>query len=405
MKNLRRQYGEISQRLLVVITVVVSVVLGVILMVSGQKKTENVEEEHESHAEKGEHDESEVEQVMLTPQQIVEQGIKFTHVEEGQINQIQRYSAKLIANTDRQAHVSPTFSGQVKTVHVTLGQTVKKGQALASLFVPELVDQQAQLQVAQTNLALARQDYTREHQLWLQGISAKQDEQRAENAYRQAQIQVNAAQLRLSAFGGAVGNQGVYTLRAPISGVVSQKDLVIGENVQLASQLFVIDQLDQLWLEFVVPEMNLATIQSNPILNFQSLQTQARYQAKILALNTEADTQTGRLKVRAQVLSKASELRPNLMVNVELEQGESAPVLRIEKAALQKIDNQDSVFVTSQHDGKMIFKVQPVEVGKISADEQWLEIKSGLEKGQSYVHQGSFLLKSELEKGEASHEH
>ena len=59
---------------------------------------------------------------------------------------------------------------------------MKKGQALATLFIPDLVDQQANLSIAQEALTLASQDYQREKQLFNQGISARQDYQRAYNA-------------------------------------------------------------------------------------------------------------------------------------------------------------------------------------------------------------------------------
>ena len=109
--------------------------------------------------------------------------------------------------------------------------------------MPDLVDQQANLQIAQSNLDLARQDYERERSLWSQGISAKQDYQRAYNAYQQAQIQVKAARSRLSAFGAGSGSAGRYTLTAPIAGIVSNKDIVVGENVQLADQLLLLISL------------------------------------------------------------------------------------------------------------------------------------------------------------------
>ncbi len=74
---------------------------------------------------------------------------------------------------------------------------------MATLFVPELIDQQANLSLAREALNLAAQDYQREKQLMNQGVSAHQDYQRAYNAYRQAQIQVQAATQRLSAYGAA----------------------------------------------------------------------------------------------------------------------------------------------------------------------------------------------------------
>ncbi|OTG88110.1 efflux transporter periplasmic adaptor subunit [Acinetobacter sp. ANC 4558] len=405
MKN---QFGKISQPVLIIGALIITALVAITfwLMQSGHSD-EHKHEENEKTPASGESSEvhGEEESVQLTPKQITEQGIKVSKVEIGLIEQLISYPAKLMANTDQQAHVSAGYSGQVKHVYVELGQQVKKGQALATLLVPDLVDQQAQLKIAQTNLNLARQDFERERDLWTQGISAKQDYQRASNAYQQAQVQVQAARSRLSALGGSTDINGQYTLKAPISGVISEKDIVIGEYVQLATQLFVIDQIDQLWLEFIVPNIDIAFLQPNQKVQFKSLQTGQMYQAQIMNLNSTADIQTGRLQVRAKVLDRNPELRPNLMVSLQLEQNKQTQVRRIEKNAVQRVDEKDIVFVPSQHGDKIEFSTQPVQLGSVSSDGKWIEILSGLNLGQTYVSQGSFLLKSELEKGEADHEH
>ncbi|WP_333664766.1 efflux RND transporter periplasmic adaptor subunit [Acinetobacter guillouiae] len=428
-KSFKLQKGKISQRLLIIITIVMTALIAMGLFFSSKKASSNDAGENEAgHAEEGHsHDENakgttkdgaeeakhseeeggekENAEASLTAQQITEQGIKLAKVEMGTVTKSASYPAKVMVNTDRQAHVSPAFSGQVVAVNVELGQRVQKGQALATLVVPDLVDQQANLQVAQTSLELARQDYERERQLWSQGISAKQDYQRAYNAYKQSQIQVQATRSRLSAFGASSSSNGRYVLTAPIAGIISKKDLVMGENVQLASQLFIIDQLDQLWLEFIVPSSEFSAIAPNQQLEFKSLQTGNTFKAQIQSLNSEADVQTGRLQVRAKVLSNAAELRPNLMVNVQLQQQGTAQALRVLKSAIQKVEGKDIVFVSSEHDKKIEFTAQPVVLGQVSGDGQWIEVKSGLTQGQQYAAQGSFLLKSELEKGEASHGH
>ena len=46
-----------------------------------------------------------------------------------------------------------------------------------------------------------------------------------------------------------------------------------------------------------------------------------------------------------------------------------------------------------------------VTLGRVSADGKWVEVQNGLKAGERYVSEGSFLLKSELEKGEADHGH
>lgn len=420
-KSFQHQQGKISQRLLIIVAIVVTALIATALLFSSKKSTSKEEghgEEGHAHGEEGaaesaegganeggHSEEEEKETISLTAQQITEQGIQLAKAEMGVVLKSASYPAKIMVNTDRQAHVSPAFSGQVIAVNVELGQRVQKGQALATLVVPDLVDQQANLQIAQAAMELAHQDYERERQLWSQGISAKQDYQRAYNAYKQAQIQVQATKSRLSALGASSGSQGRYVMTAPIAGIISKKDLVMGENVQLASQLFVIDQLDQLWLEFIVPSSEFSSIAPNQQIEFKSLQTGNTFKAQIQSLNTEADAQTGRLQVRAKVLSNAAELRPNLMVNVQLQQPGSAQALRVLKSAVQKIEDKDVVFVANEHDKKLEFKAQPVVLGQVSSDGQWIEIQSGLKQGQQYAGQGSFLLKSELEKGEASHDH
>ena len=406
--SLKKHTGKTSQPLLISLVIAATVILSILLILMDKNKSKasagHAEAESAEQQDHGETD-AHVESISLTSKQLVQQGIQLLVVEQGAVIQLNSYPAKLSLNTDQQAHVSPSFSGHVENVYVELGQKVQKGQPLAALLVPDLVDQQANLKIEQSNLELAKQDFNREQQLWSQGISAKQDYQRAYHSYKRAQIQVQAAQSRLSAFGAMNASNGRYILKAPISGVISKKDLVIGENVQSASQLFTIDQLDQLWLEFIVPNAEIAGLSPNQKIEFKSLQTDKIYKAVIQTLNIEADAQTGRLQVRAKVQSSTAELRPNLMVNVLLQQPSDSTALRILQSAVQNVDGKNVVFVATQQEQQVEFHPTPIKLGQSSKDSQYIEVLSGLNQGQKYAAQGSFLLKSELEKGEASHEH
>ncbi|MDD2939942.1 MAG: efflux RND transporter periplasmic adaptor subunit [Acinetobacter harbinensis] len=406
--SLKKHTGKTSQPLLISLVIAATVILSIVLILMDKNKSKasagHAEAESAEQHDDGETD-AHVESISLTSKQLVQQGIQLLVVEQGAVIQLNSYPAKLSLNTDQQAHVSPSFSGHVENVYVELGQKVQKGQPLATLLVPDLVDQQANLKIEQSNLELAKQDFNREQQLWSQGISAKQDYQRAYHSYKRAQIQVQAAQSRLSAFGAMNASNGRYILKAPISGVISKKDLVIGENVQSASQLFTIDQLDQLWLEFIVPNAEIAGLSPNQKIEFKSLQTDKIYKAVIQTLNIEADAQTGRLQVRAKVQSSTAELRPNLMVNVLLPQPSDSTALRILQSAVQNVDGKNVVFIATQQEQQVEFHPTPIKLGQSSKDSQYIEVLSGLNQGQKYAAQGSFLLKSELEKGEASHEH
>jgi len=406
-----KQNGKISQSLMIAILILITVLVSLAIWLSS-KKTEsegrgydegNAEYSDEDSSEEGHAEEGEIQ---LTSQQMVEQGLKVAVASTGLVEKLTTLPGKLVVNTDQQAHISPNFSGYIEQVNVALGQSVQKGQTLAVLTVPELIDQQANLRMAQVNLDLARKDYQREQQLWSQGVSAKQDYQRAENAYRQAQITVQSSQARLNALGASGNNNGRFLIKAPISGVISQKDIVVGENVQLADQLFVIENLKDLWLEFNLPNTSNIQLQVGQILNFKTNGSDQNYQAKVQTLNPEADLQTGRLQVRAKVTTQADVLRPNVLVNVFVTDAQAKTALRVQKKALQQVEGKPVVFVIeSEEKGLVHLKAQPIEVGVSSQDGQWLEVISGLTEGQKYIADGSFLLKSELEKDEAGHGH
>ena len=406
-----KQNGKISQSLMIVVLILITVLVSLAIWLSS-KKTEsegrgydegNAEQSDKDSSEEGHAEEGEIQ---LTSQQMVEQGLKVAVASTGLVEKLTTLPGKLVVNTDQQAQISPNFSGYVEQVNVALGQSVQKGQTLAVLIVPELIDQQANLRMAQVNLDLARKDYQREQQLWSQGISAKQDYQRAENAYRQAQITVQSSQARLNALGASGNNNGRFLIKAPISGVISKKDIVVCENVQLADQLFVIENLKDLWLEFNLPNTSNIHLQAGQILNFKTNGSDQNYQAKVQTLNPEADLQTGRLQVRAKVTTQADVLRPNVLVNVFVTDAQAKTALRVQKKALQQVEGKPVVFVIeSEEKGLVHLKAQPIEVGVSSQDGQWLEVISGLTEGQKYIADGSFLLKSELEKDEAGHGH
>ncbi|WP_343236972.1 efflux RND transporter periplasmic adaptor subunit, partial [Streptomyces sp. SID10692] len=90
-----------------------------------------------------------------------------------------------------------------------------------------------------------------------------------------------------------------------------------------------IDRLDQLWLEFVVPAELAAQMTSkfahNAQIYFTTSNTQQKFSAKLMTLTPSADQQTGRLVARALVENSNLRLRPNMLVNIAVEQNVKTP--------------------------------------------------------------------------------
>lgn len=414
---------------LIIVVIVIGICLALAILASGHQKTPNAahgdESGHteDSHAEgghaEGGHEEDQHEQdtheqtITLTQAQLTAQQIQLARVSLGNIAKTIQLPARLMLNSDQQAHISAGFAGRVQQVHVQVGQQVQQGQPLATLVVPELIDMQSNLKVLQSQRALANSAYQREKKLWQQGISAKQDYLQAKNDDEQANTTLQAAQARLHAYGANASSAGRFVVKAPIAGVISSKDLVMGESIQTTDQLFVLDQLDQLWVEFVVPDDLADSLNSQQRLKLTVPHIEQPYYAKFMYLTPSADTQTGRYLARASVANKQLKLRPNQQVLVDIESlaasaaksASAATTLVINTKAVQQLAQADVVFVAKPHGNNFELTPRKVQLGNKSNDQTQVEVLAGLSAGEQYVTQGSFILKSELQKGEASHEH
>ena len=435
LSHKQRQIG------LVIIVLIIGIILALAILASSNKQStqdehdqqdSHVEEEHaeDEHEEAGHSDvqdkeDTHEEAISLSQTQLTAQNVQLDTVALGSVTNFIQLPARVVVNTDQQAHVSAGFSGLVQQVHVQVGQQVQQGQALASLLVPDLIDMQSNLKILQSQRALANSTYQREKNLWQQGISAKQDYLQAQNDYEQANIMLQAGQARLKAYAGNANSAGRFVVKSPIAGVISSKDLVIGESIQATDQLFVLDQLNSLWLEFVLPDTLVNGIDAGQRLSIEVPNTQQRYDAKFMYLNPSADAQTGRYIARASVANAQLKLRPNMQVLVSVPSAVAAPTnsIVINAQAVQQLEQRNVVFVaspsnasqstskqqsinqTKPNQGNIELMPRVVQLGNKSTDQTQVEVLSGLKVGERYVTQGSFVLKSELQKGEATHEH
>ncbi|HEY5599282.1 MAG TPA: hypothetical protein VIK48_01215 [Candidatus Manganitrophaceae bacterium] len=91
--------------------------------------------------------------------------------------------------------------------------------------------------------------------------------------------------------------------------------------------------------------------------------------------------------------------RPGLFVSVELIQEEASVPVAVSADAIQAFRDWSVVFV--RYDNQ--FEVRPLELGR--SDGEWVEVISGLSSGEKYAARNSFVLKADLGKAGASHDH
>ncbi|MYN28994.1 efflux RND transporter periplasmic adaptor subunit [Duganella levis] len=342
------------------------------------------------------------ETIALSEAQVKAAGIVLATAAPAQISTILTLPGEIRFNEDRTAHVVPKLAGVVVAVHAELGQTVKRGQLLAVVASSALSEQRSELLSAQRRLALASTTLERERKLWQDKISAEQDYLQARQAMNEADIAVQNAKQKLSVLGAgaAAGTQlNQLQLRAPFDGVVMEKHLALGEAIKEDANVFTISDLSTVWADFAVPPQDLNRVRGGESVIVRASAFDAQASGKISYVGSLLGEETRTANARVALANPQRAWRPGLFVNVDVQSGLSEAAVTVIAGALQTVDGQPAVFVRTAQG----FVVQTVKPGR--SDGKLTEILQGLSAGAVYAAANSYVLKAELGKDSAEHEH
>jgi cobalt-zinc-cadmium efflux system membrane fusion protein len=201
-----------------------------------------------------------------------------------------------------------------------------------------------------------------------------------------------------------------FEVRSQISGTVLQGHVVVGEFVPENQWIYVIGDLSEVWVDFAVPLLGESALAEGQtvIVSPSSVKTTTRRdagedglrrEAKISYIAPYADEHTQSRLLRVVMQNKDLTFLPGMHVEGEVvTQRHQAPVA-IHAGALQRIEDTSVVFV--KHGER--YEGRPVTVGRNQGE--WVEIVSGLQAGEHYVSKNSFLIKSDILKASAEHDH
>jgi membrane fusion protein, heavy metal efflux system len=366
--------------------------------------------EHDEHGEgeAGEHDEHGHEEhgggrVKLTEEGRKNAGIELAKAGPGSVSVILSLPGEVTLNADKTAHVTPRVAGTVKDVKKQLGDVVKKGDILAVLDSKELAELSGKTRAAQERLKLAKANFTRVDKLFQEKIVPEKEYLAAKQTLAEAQIDAESTSQMLATTG--TGSSGSYNLIAPLDGTIIEKHASIGEVLKDDTRVFVIADLSTVWVDITVYTKDLAKVAvgQSVIVRADGLEKPVLGTISFVGSIAKADARAAQARVVLQ--NTDGKLKPGRVVTAEiaLEKGE-APVV-IADDAVQTLEGASVVFIEEEG----AFEARKVKIGRVgingSDPKIFVEILSGLEAGEAFVDKGSFILKAELAKGAASHEH
>lgn len=339
--------------------------------------------------------------IAMSEAQIRADGIAIEHAGAARIRAHLHLPAQVSVNAERSVALAAPAQGIVESVPVSLGSAVRKGQALVVVRSPAVAGWRADYGSARQRLALAQTVHARERSLWEQGISARQDLDVAQAALKEAEIAAAAARQRLEALGIAPldGVSGSVSLRAPFDGIVIDKPAVAGQSVGETASLLTVADLSQVWIEAAVPGDSLAQVAPGMPAEVSIAAQPGTLAGKVSFVGPVLGETTRMATARVTLPNPGGRLRPGMLATVDLLGQEAQVPVTVASDAIQLIHERSVVFVRTAAG----FRAQEVRTGR--SDGRRTEILEGLAAGTPYAGSGSFLLKAELGKGEAEHEH
>jgi cobalt-zinc-cadmium efflux system membrane fusion protein len=290
------------------------------------------------------------------------------------------------------AAVGTRGPGVVKDVKHVEGDFVPKGELLAEVESPSLSNAQADLAVANAKREAAALNRDRERSLLERGLTTAREAEQAEAALKEERALASAAIERVHALGGG-NREGLSQLRAPLAGVVAERNVSAGQSVGPGFVAFRVGDLDELWVVLTVFERHLTVLHAGDPVEIRPVNDEQRViHGKIAHVGSVLDPGARTADVRVVVDNDGLLLRPGQAVNAVIHAGGTDRVaLSVPESALTYVDGKPTVFVAET---KTRFVPREVELGVDGGDQ--VEITKGVTEGTRVVSKSVLALKSEL---------
>jgi len=190
-----------------------------------------------------------------------------------------------------------------------------------------------------------------------------------------------------------------YEIKSEIDGTVIAKDVTLGEFVSGQEAIFVIANLGTVWADFNVYRQDFPLLRVGQPVVIDGGPGMEKTEARISYISPFGAENSQTMLARALVPNASGEWRPGLFVRGDVIIDAAEVPVAVKAGALQTFRDWDVVFLNVGD----LFEAVPVEIGR--KDSEWVEIKSGIKPGDRYAAGNSYIIKADIGKSGASHDH
>lgn len=303
-------------------------------------------------------------------------------------------TGKLIPTAKGKAEIFSPLPGKIAQNSVpAIGMKVSNGSTL--LRLEQTLDVQSKLNIAnekfkaEAEFEQATKDYERYKEL--EGVTAQKD-------LLSAEIKLNASKKTLEYYESLLKGNGnlnnYFPIKSPISGVIVESNVSIGEQIDPAKKLFTIININTLWVEAEIYETDIAKLQNiwDASVSVQTYPDEY-FDAKLVNIGNIVDDVSRTVKVIFEVTNKSNLLKVGMFANIiiNINSNNESQVLTVPKESVVDIGGKNVVFI---HTKAQTFKGAEVLLGR--TDGKYVEILSGLKAGARVVTTGNYQLRASV---------
>ena len=270
--------------------------------------------------------------------------------------------------------ITAAVTDTITAIHFEDGQQVTRGDILVEMTS---LEEHAQLEEELSNVADAQKQYDRVVPLVRLGAAAPAQ-------LDQRERELGAAKARLRAIESRLKDR---LILAPFTGVVGLRTISVGALVEPGDVITTLDDLSRMKLDFSVPAIHLAALQSGIAVEARSPAFDERsFTGEVSSISSRVDPLTRSVMVRALLDNADGALRPGMLMNVTLLKNPRQALTLPEEALIPR-GSVNSVLIVEQRGEQVTVATKEVEIGQRLGGR--VEIRAGLDPGDLVITHGT----------------
>ncbi|MEZ4923860.1 MAG: efflux RND transporter periplasmic adaptor subunit [Crocinitomicaceae bacterium] len=351
------------------------------------------------------------EEIHFTQDQFNALGVKVDSLPKRNLGTYVEANGELEVPPQNQAEVTAVIGANVKDIKVIEGEKVKKGQVLAYLAHPDLIQLQTDYITNWNDLQFLEQEYERQTKLYEDKITSGKDFQKLKSDYNSKVGVVTGLEAQLQLIGISVTNlqenkiTQTVAVRSPIAGYVRLVEVKVGQYVNPETSMFEIINNEHVHADLMVFESDVHKVKEGQKVQFsvESLPDKL-LTATIYSVGQSFENDPKAVHIHAEIDNKEGHLIPGMYVRGRIIVDDYLSYALPEEAVVREGEKY-FIFNAEKEDQEWAF--QPVEVVVGAKDNGWVEIKllEQVETGTVFAWNNAYNMLAEMKKGEAEHSH